>query len=72
MNKMAVQFLNDNGFDGLVNASCDCACNKENLAPCGQPNMMNCVAAYKTSSPQLGLMDDCDEYYSPDIADKVK
>ena len=42
------QFINDNGFDGLVNCHIECGCDKDDLAPCGQPNFTHCEAAYKT------------------------
>lgn len=64
INRIVVQFLNDNKFDGLVNNSCECACDKTDLAPCGQPNMSNCEAAYKTDKAPFGVMDDSDFYYT--------
>lgn len=64
LERIAIQFINDNKFDGLVNVVGECACDKSDLAPCGQPNMVNCEVAYKTDKAPLGVMDDSDFYYT--------
>jgi hypothetical protein len=63
LERIALQFINDNKFDGLVNTTCECACDKSDLAPCGQPHMTNCEAAYKTDKAPSGVIDDSDIYF---------
>ncbi len=40
-----LKYLNDNGFDGLTDCD-DCACEKNNLAPCDDMAMLNCIPGY--------------------------
>jgi hypothetical protein len=63
--KILIKFIENNKFDGLVNNYAECGCGKEDLAPCGQPNLSQCKAAYKmkNTSQQNG---DFDIYYTTD------
>ena len=72
LNRIVFQFLNDNKFDGLINKSCECACNKNDLAPCGQPSFVNCEAAYITEQPPLGSVSNCDDYFTTNPQRKIK
>jgi hypothetical protein len=42
--EMVKEYLEKNGYNGLVNPRCDCGCHLRDLFPCGQPG--NCEAAY--------------------------
>lgn len=44
------EYLEKNGFDGLFLPG-DCACLKDDLAPCGEA-LGSCEAGYKTDSPE--------------------
>lgn len=61
--KILVKFIEENKFDGLVNNDAECGCSKEDIAPCGQPSLTQCKAAYKMkdTSQQSG---DFDVYYT--------
>lgn len=40
------EYLNANGFDGLMEPNCKCGCETKEIAPCGEING-NCLPAYK-------------------------
>ena len=42
---MIKQFLKENGYDGLCNCDNDCACLKDDIAPCGEI-CGDCFAGY--------------------------
>ena len=43
-------YLDANGFDGLFSDDGDCACQKDDLAPCGGcDNIMDCGPGYLTA-----------------------
>lgn len=35
------------GYDGLCNAEIECGCHVDNLMPCLEPDIRECVAGYK-------------------------
>ena len=39
-------YINNNGYDGLFNADGECACEKDDLDPCGEMSG-ECYAGYK-------------------------
>ncbi len=40
------KYLDDNGYDGLLSEDAECACDKDDLFPCGEPSA-RCTAGYK-------------------------
>ena len=52
--EIIVKFLDDNGFDGLVNGDIECGCSKLELAPC-RSDCMGCEPAYISKTPQDGF-----------------
>lgn len=54
VNEIIVKFLDDNGFDGLVNGDIECGCSKLELAPCGS-DCMGCEPAYISKTPPDGF-----------------
>ena len=46
MGEIVGAYLEKHGFDGLVEADGECACEKGDLAPCGEPSLA-CRAGYK-------------------------
>jgi len=44
---IVAEYLEKNGFDGLFNGFCDCACELSDLFPCGEPDIHECRAGYK-------------------------
>lgn len=45
------QYLEANGYDGLVESDYECGCRTNDLAPCGEING-NCIAAYEWPGEQ--------------------
>lgn len=45
VNELITKHLTDNGFDGLYNGLCDCACKLGDLAPC-QGFQDDCTPGY--------------------------
>lgn len=55
--EMVRQYLEANGYDGLYFPG-ECACKKDDLFPCGDPHMSECLPGYLKSCPQ----DECGEH----------
>ena len=35
------------GYEGLYNPECECGCTLENLCPCGDPDLNECIGGFK-------------------------
>lgn len=68
--QILVQWLDENGFDGL--ASDECSCKATDLAPCGNIGP-DCQAGYLISCPGSNKCDgsDCDFHISPERPPKL-
>lgn len=44
--EMVEKYLRENGYDGLYHEDGECACEVDDLAPCGEP-CMGCSAGHK-------------------------
>lgn len=54
------KYLEDNGFDGLSNASLQCGCDSSDLFPCGSPHEDQCLPSYKVDcDKRCGEHGDC-------------
>lgn len=42
-----IQYLKENGFEGLVDIDNECGCLVDDLAPCFGSDLTNCEPAYK-------------------------
>lgn len=45
--QIVLQYLKDNNYDGLFNLDGECACDLNDLMPCGDCSV-DCMAGYKT------------------------
>jgi len=57
VNKIVLDFLKQNGYDGLYNPDSECACLVSDLAPCDEMTD-SCEAGYKTDGCTCG--EECD------------
>lgn len=52
---MIREYLEKNGYDGLVDSEIACSCKLDDLMPCGNDMVMDCVAGHKVE----GCNPDC-------------
>jgi len=57
--QIVLQYLKDNGYDGLANDNGECGCDLEDLMPCGFQDTF-CVAAHKEKPAPDSEFSDCD------------
>jgi hypothetical protein len=58
--KIISEWLVANGFDGLFNADYECACQLDDLFPCGCDGVQDCQPGYKGTCGDKPCAD-CDE-----------
>jgi len=59
------KYLQDHGYDGLVNTSDDCGCSVDDLGPCGCINVYECEPAYRKTCAECGNTS-CDDWDGAD------
>lgn len=48
--KIAIEWLKNNGFDGLCDPSIECGCHIDDFMPCGEPGI-HCEAGHQVEAP---------------------
>ena len=66
LGEMINDWLKTNGYDGLLNEYGECACEIDDLFPCGYPNENDCQAGYKTKCDGTCPDAPCDFHISYD------
>lgn len=61
--EMVREFLDANGYDGLVNPDTECGCPKDDLFLCGEGQAGGCVCAYRGKPPDWGAEEYDDWFY---------